>query len=152
MRDVEKYLMEHSARTKEYRKQMLDFKLAQHAYEESYHNMPSSCNYKIVTERNRKIAKPVEIKAMIVIDRHRAAVESIERRMKETKVQIDAIEELVNIANLTSREREYIRLRYFCGLTAQAVAQRMFVSDATGGRTRYSALEKIEKVVKKTPQ
>ena len=150
MREVEKYLWEHRARTREYKRMLLDFTLAQHAYEESYFNMPSSCNFDTVREKNRKIAKPVEIKAMIVIDRHRAQVESIERRMKETKALIEAIEDTVNRANLTSREREYVRLRYFCDLSAQAVALRMFVSDATGGRTRIAAICKVKKVMEQT--
>ena len=152
MREVEKFLWEHRAHAQEYKRLRLDFTLAQHAYEESYLNMPSSCNFEIVKERNRRIAKPVEIKAMIAIDRHRAAVESIERRMKETKAKIDAIEETVSNAGLSTREREYVRLRYFLDLSALAVAQRMFVSDATGGRTRCSALGKIKRVKEKTPQ
>ena len=151
MREVEKYLWEHRARSREYKRMLLDFTLAQHAYEESYLNMPSSCNFDTVRERNRKIAKPVEIKAMIVIDRHRAQVESIERRMKEAKAIIDAIEDTISRAGLNSREREYVRMRYFCDLTAQAVALRMFVSDATSGRIRVAALVKIRKVMKQTP-
>ncbi len=152
MREVEKFLWEHRAHTQEYKRLQLDFTLAQHAYEESYLNMPSSCNFDIVKERNRRIARPVEIKAMIVIDRHRAAVESIGRRMKETKAQIDAIEDIVSKAGLSTREREYVRLRYFFDLSALAVAQRMFVSDATAGRTRCSALCKIKRVMEKAPQ
>jgi len=85
---------------------------------------------------------------MIVIDRHCAQVESIERRMQETKTQIDAIEETVNKAKLTSRENEYVSLRYYRDMSAQAVAQRMFVSDATSGRIRCAALVKIKKVMK----
>lgn len=152
MREVEKYLWEHRAHTLEHKRLQLDFTLAQHAYEESYFNLPSSCNFEIVKERNRRIAKPVEVKAMIVIDRHRAAVESIERRMKEAKAQICAIEDVVSKASLTSREREYVRMRYFLDLSALAVAQRMFISDATGGRTRCSALCKIKRVMEQTPQ
>ena len=80
------------------------------------------------------------------------AIKSIERRMKETKAKIEAIENIVGKANLSSREREYVRLRYFFDLSALAVAQRMFVSDATGGRTRCAALGKIKVVMEKKPQ
>ena len=38
------------------------------------------------------------------------------------------------------------------GMSALAVAQRMFVSDATGGRTRIAALSKIKRVKEKTRQ
>jgi len=152
MRDVEKYLWEHRHLSQEYRRLLLDLTLAQHAYEESYNNMPSSCNYETVRERNRNIAKPVEIKAMIIIDQFRAEVSSIERRLNETRTQIEAIDVTVNWAHLTIRENEYVRLRYFSDLSAQAVAQRMFVSDATGGRIRTYALKKVKKVMEELPQ
>ena len=152
MRDVEKYLLEHRHLSQEYRRLLLDLTLAQHAYEESYNNMPSSCNYDTVRDRNRNIAKPVEIKAMIIIDQFRAEVSSIERRLNETRTQIEAIEAMVGRAHLTMRESEYVRLRYFSDLSAQAVAQRMYVSVATGGRIRCNALKKVEKVMGELPQ
>ena len=127
MREVEKYLWEYRYLTQQYKRLMLDLSLAQHAYEESYNIMPSSCNYETVRTRNRNIAKPVERKVMIIIDRHKAEVDSIEIRMKETVLQKDAIEKTVDSACLSTRENEYVRLRYFYDLSAQAVVQRMFV-------------------------
>jgi len=131
---------------------MLDLSMAQHAYKECYSSMPHSCRFEIVKSRNKSIAKPVEINVMIMLDQRKAEVQSIEKKLNDTRRSIEEIEELANKANLSTREWDYLRFRYFSNLTAQATAQRMFCSDATCGRARTSLLGKIEKVMKVLPK
>lgn len=147
MKQIEGFLKEYWYLEREKRKLKLDLSLAQHAYENSTGSMPSSCRFSVVKSKNREIAKPVEISAMILIDEYRATVESIERELIRAGEKLKTIEDVIDKADLNYREKEYIKLRYFKNLSAEAVAQRLFCSESTCRRTRRTALEKIESVI-----
>jgi DNA-directed RNA polymerase specialized sigma subunit len=81
--------------------------------------------------------------ARIILSQHRAEVKSIEARLGEERALMARVEEAVKRANLSEREREYVRLRYFENRSALSVCQRLYVSPATGGRIRETALLKL---------
>lgn len=149
MKYIESYLKEHWYTTKRIGRLMMDLSLARQAYEESYENLPSSCDYKIVKSGNRSNASPVELTAIITIDQHRAEVQRVEKQLKAARRLTAEIEKVVLDAGLSERENEYVRLRYFQNYRAVSVAQRMFCSAATCGRLRLSSIEKIGKCMAK---
>jgi len=79
----------------------------------------------------------------LIASQRRAEVMAIEARLDEARSTMARIETTVKQANLSERERQYVRLRYFENRSAEAVCQRMYVSPATGGRIRERALEKL---------
>lgn len=142
-------MKEHWYTTKRIGRLMLDLSLARQAYEDSYCSLSSSCDYKIVKSGNRNNASPVELTAIITIDQHRAEVQRIEEQLKKARRMTAMIEKTVMDAQLTERESEYVRLRYFQNYRAISVAQRMYCSAATCGRLRLSAIDKIGKCMAK---
>lgn len=149
MKQIEGLLKERWYLERDLKRLRMDLSLAQDAYENSSGQMPSSCRYSVVKDRNRKIAKPVEINAMIVIDEYRAQVESIEKQLNKIKTKIDCLEGILERAGLSARQEEYIRLRYFKNLSAEATAQRLYCSSSTCRRIRKAAFDKIMEVYEK---
>lgn len=149
MKQIEGFLKEHWYLMREIKRLRMDLSLAQEAYEKSTAQIPSSCRYSVVKDKNRKIAKPVEINAMIIIDEYRAQVESIEKQLNKTKKKLSMIEGVLDRAELTTRQEEYVRLRYFKNLSAEATSQRLYCSSSTCRRIRKSALDKIMEVYEK---
>ena len=149
MEQAEALLKDYWYFKKEIKRLMTDLLLAKHAYEHSMCELPSSCRYSIVKSKNRQIAKPVEINVMIMLDEYRAQMESIEKLLEKTREGLRRIEEAVERASLSARQQEYIRMRYYANLSAEAVSQRMYCSASTCRRIRRSALERIEEAMKK---
>ena len=147
MKHVEEFLREYWYLMREKRTLIIDLSLAQHAYEQSAERLPSSCRYSVVKSRNRQIAKPVEITAMIMIDEYRATADSLVKHLEEINARIANIEKVVIQAGLDSRQREYIRLRYFKKLSAEAAAQALYCSTSTCRRINRKALEQISKTL-----
>ena len=70
-------------------------------------------------------------------------IEAIVEQLAPKQELMARIEEAVNRAGLSEREREYVRLRYFENRSMLSVCQRLYVSPATGGRIREKALYKL---------
>ncbi len=148
MERAEALLKEYYYLKKESKKLMTDLSLAKHAYEHSMNELPSSCRYSVVKSKDKRIAKPVEVNVMIMLDEYWAQVESIKKRLEDTRAKIEKIENAICKAGLDARQREYISLRYFSNLSAEAVSQRMYCSTATCRRIRRAVLKRIEETIK----
>ena len=148
MKQIEEMLKDYWYLKRDAKRLMLDLSMAQHAYEHCMHELPSSCRYSVIKSKNRRIAKPVEINVIIMIDEYRAQVESIEKRLEKTRTAMARIDDILYKAELDARQGEYIRLRYFENMSAEAVSRKMFCSEATCRRIRRDTLEKVSNVLK----
>ncbi len=143
MNDVERVLREYWFAKRSIGHLMMDLSVVKTALEQTYERLPGA-RIDEAGVRNRAAGSPVEHAAVIIIGQHRAEIMSIEARLNEERYTVERIEQFVKHAELSEREREYVRLRYFENRSAQAVCQRMYVSPATGGRIREAALKKLE--------
>ena len=148
MERAEALLKDYYYLKKESKGLMTDLSIAKHAYEHSMSELPSSCRYSVVKTKDKRIAKPVEANVMIMLDEYWAQVESIKKRLEDTRTQIERIEKAICKAGLDARQREYITLRYFSNLSAEAVSQRMYCSTSTCRRIRRTVLQRIEEAIK----
>lgn len=143
MKDAENYLKEHWYATRHIGRLMLDLTLARHAYEQSYEGLSISAVYEETYTPTRRKASPVERSAMLVVDHHRAEVESIERRLQKARHRAAEVEKTVTCAGLTPRELDYVRMRYFENKRVESVARDLYCSTATCRRIRKAALQKV---------
>lgn len=123
-----------------------DLILAQSAYESAYENQCSNVSYDTVIQKQPSRRSPTEQAAIIIVDEHKAQLDSIERELLLCRGIIDDVERTVEKAKLSCREEEYVRLRYFKSYSVERVAKELYCSTRTAERTRKTALDKIERV------
>jgi len=150
MKKTEQFLREHWHATRRIGRLMMDLSLARSAYLECCKGLESFGGVQTVRTKKKERRSPVEHSAIILVDQHRAELESIEKRLRQARATAAAVEYVVMNAGLDVREKEYIRLRYFENRAAESVAQRMFCSTATCRRIRGRAIEKIEAACART--
>ncbi len=78
-----------------------------------------------------------------MVDVYGARIDSIVREIQVLFVELDDIERVVSRAALTEQEKEYVRLRYFDGLSAAQVADKTKYCDREGRRIKTKIIEKI---------
>lgn len=88
-----------------------------------------------------------EYAAQELIEQRRVEVKAIEQRLSDERATISRLESALKEAELTERECEYVRIRYFENRNAEAACQRMYCSPATGGRIREAVIIKLRSVL-----
>jgi predicted DNA-binding protein (UPF0251 family) len=110
-------------------------------------DLPSSLGMLREGSRQRSGASPVERAAILMVDQLSAEVKSIEKRIGEERRAMAHIEEVVKAANLSIKETELVRMRYFEHRSLEACAQRLYNSASTCWRIKNGALIKIKAVM-----
>lgn len=78
------------------------------------------------------------------VDVYAARINQLSDELMSAHTFTAAIEHGITIANLTATEHEYIRLRYFAGMSAWKTAQKIGYSESQALRVKKSALKKME--------
>jgi cell division protein ZapA (FtsZ GTPase activity inhibitor) len=78
-----------------------------------------------------------------LVDVYVARIRGVTRQLEEANEKLAKIEALVNTAELTEIELRYVHLRYFDGMPAWKVAQKLSLSESRARDYKVCALEKI---------
>lgn len=143
IQDIEKKLYkyaEYQRRIKELQQQ-IDEVLQQHnALLDGMLKAPSLDDVRI---QGGFTSDPVYSAVQKMIDVYGARIEAIKNEISNLFYLVDDIMRMINEAELTEKEREYIRYRYFEGLRVSQIAARMGYSEAQVFRLRNSMLKKM---------
>ncbi len=90
--------------------------------------------------RKDPVVKAVEM----LVDVYAARITELARTLSEANRQLSVIEQAVDAAELSEREREFIKLRYFDGKDLITICFQLYCSESTLWRTKNSALEKLK--------
>lgn len=89
------------------------------------------------------ISDPVFAAVQKMVDVYGTRIDAIRKEIVNLYYLSDDIMRMINEAELTEKEREYIRYRYFEGLRVSQIAARMGYSEAQVFRLRNSMLKKM---------
>lgn len=141
--DAENQLKAYYDATREKRDAIKDLDAAVAAYKSRYDGLYPSGNLSAVRTKTKSISDPTARTVMLIIQTCQADIDKAESRLAKAKRDIDRIERIVDSAKLIRREREYIRIRYFEGHSAESTAIKMEVSYRTSATIRIDALTKV---------
>nr|WP_307757267.1 sigma factor-like helix-turn-helix DNA-binding protein [uncultured Christensenella sp.] len=143
MQDIEKKLYryaEYQRRIKELQQQ-IDEVLQQHnVLLDGMLKAPSLDDVRI---QGGFTSDPVYSAVQKMIDVYGARIEAIKNEISNLFYLVDDIMRMINEAELTEKEREYIQYRYFEGLRVSQIAARVGYSEAQALRIKRSALKKM---------
>ena len=144
IQDIEKKLYkyaEYQRRIKELQQQ-IDEVLQQHnALLDGMLKAPSLDDVRI---QGGFTSEPVYSAVQKMIDVYGARIEAIKNEISNLFYLVDDIMRMINEAELTEKEREYIQYRYFEGLRVSQIAARMDYSEKQVWRLKQSALKKMK--------
>ena len=144
MQDIEKKLYryaEYQRRIKELQQQ-IDEVLQQHnALLDGILKAPSLDDVRI---QGGFTSDPVYSAVQKMIDVYGARIEAIKNEISNLFYLVDDIMRMINEAELTEKEREYIQYRYFEGMRVSQIAARMDYSEKQVWRLKQSALKKMK--------
>ncbi len=147
MTDTEIYLYKYLDAKKEIARLLNDLDGVKARYESAYERPNMATNYSLARVKKPAEMSVVERTVILIVDGLRAEVEAVEGKLKEARYTIDMIEHTVKLAGLDGREREYVRLRYFEGRSAESTAIKMGISERTRDGVRNSALGKLDRAL-----
>ena len=143
MQDIEKKLYryaEYQRRIKELQQQ-IDEVLQQHnALLDGMLKAPSLDDVRI---QGGFTSDPVYSAVQKMIDVYGARIEAIKNEISNLFYLVDDIMRMINEAELTEKEREYIQYRYFEGMRVSQIAARMGYSENQTQRIKNRALRKM---------
>lgn len=79
-----------------------------------------------------------------MVDVYGARIERIVKEVEILYVELDDITRVVDRADLTEQEREYVRLRYFEGMSVALVAKKMGYCERHASRINYRVYQIIK--------
>jgi len=107
----------------------------------------------MVKVQTNKISDPTYNVAQKYADVYAPQIAALEKELAGWKAVVDRIDRIVMMANLTGKERKFVRMRYkedrSIGSICAAIkgTDGILISPTTADRLRRSALSKIEKVM-----
>jgi trehalose-6-phosphate synthase len=107
----------------------------------------------MVKVQTYKISDPTYKTAQKYADVYAPQIAALEKELAGWKAVVDRIDRIVMTADLTGKERQYVRMRYKENRTIGAICGEIKgkdgkrISATTADRLRKSALSKIEKVM-----
>ena len=122
--------------------------MAKEKYDNKLNGLMPGFDYASIRSKGRKNSSPTERAAILLADNYSKELDRISERLNAERRIIARIQEMVDKADLTGQEREYIRLRYFEMNKLVKIEQKMYCSHSTLKRLKKSALEKLEVVYK----
>jgi hypothetical protein len=140
--DIESFLREYSYAERKIRRLECEL-IAKMTARDNVSLMPGH-GYDAIRSKNKRIVKPTEKAAVILVDHYAEEIKRIESELERARATIDAISSLIEKSGLDHREREYIQYRYLEGRSSGKTEKLMNVTNSH--RIRRTALEKLGKV------
>ena len=147
MTELENYLSGYSAHIRTIKRLENELRSAKDIYNNAVGLSPPVLT--LVKTDTKRIHKPTEDAAIALVHSLGAEVERVKRLLQTERLELMAIENLVNASALNGREREYVILKYYEGRSNEYMSGKMYCSVKTLGRTREGLLKKIETIYKK---
>lgn len=145
--DTEKFLSEYQGFISEKRQLMNQLDALRRQYD-TYEPEYRSGMTALKNKSEKTVTRPVEKAVIYLVDHINADIEETNNKIRPLTVSISCIDSLIMSAGLTTRERQYVRLRYLEGRSVTSISMMMGLSFAELTRTRKKALDKIEKARK----
>jgi len=140
--DIESFLREYSYAERKIRRLECEL-IAKMTARDNVSLMPGH-GYDAIRSKNKRIVKPTEKAAIILVDHYDEEIKRIENELARARATKDAVLNLIEKAGLDTKEREYVRYRYLEGRSSGKTEKLMNVTNSH--RIRRTALEKLGKV------
>ncbi len=143
--DIEEELTEYYYAKRDIRHYEAELERAARQYDECAAYLPGH-DYRYLRDKNR-IPRPVEA-AVILLEERSEDLNEIKRRLGNARGVIRHIEELIESAGLSGREREYVRVRY-CERgnmpgSVEYTQRALCYEESQALRIKAAALKKLE--------
>ena len=144
MTDLEQYLFGYTTHLRSIQELQYELIAAKRVYDDAVGLSPPVLT--IVKSDARKIHNPTMDAGIMLAEDLGAEVQRIGHALDIERMQLSAIENLVDGSPLNAKERAYVRYRYYEGRSNEYMCGKMYCSVPTLLRIRLKALGKIEKV------
>ena len=150
MTDVERYLYRYNHLERKKRILESELKEATEEYRAQQESLlaPAKTS-EVKTSKTNRISDPVPAAVIKIVDVYRKRVDRIADDLQTVSGEQQRILDVVTCAGLTVCEENYIRYRYFRGLSACATARKIGYSERWAQRHKALALYKISLALQK---
>jgi DNA-directed RNA polymerase specialized sigma subunit len=142
MTEIEEYLTGYYYAIQNLRRLTNELVAAERTYKDGIAMYPGH-DFEAIRSKNKKITKPTETAAILLVDTLGATVEDIRHKIIGEQSTINEVQALIDAAGLNGREKEYVRLRYMENRSHTNTYMKLGVSKPTGDRLRLTALTRL---------